>query len=380
MTSPLVAHIIYRLGVGGLENGLVNLINRTPPDRYRHAVICLRDSTDFRSRLKKEVPVYELHRREGQDFAVHARLYKLLRQLKPAIVHTRNLAALECQMAAWLAGIPRRAHGEHGWDVFDPEGSNRKYQWLRRFFRLLVHRYIPLSRHLELYLRKKIDVPEDRITRICNGVDTAVFHPAPDGKRRIEGCPFLDREEKIIIGTVGRMHGVKDQITLANAFLHLIDRRPDFRERVRLVLVGDGPLRAEVRHLLEEAGMGHLVWMPGERSDIADILRGLDIFVLPSQAEGISNTILEAMATGLPLVATDVGGNPELVVDGVTGILVPKENPEAMATALATYLDDREMVLAHGRAGLKRAKESFSLDGMVDRYLDVYDELLSTRH
>lgn len=380
MNSPLVAHIIYRLGTGGLENGLVNLINRTPLERCRHAVICLKDSTDFGLRLKRGVPVYELHRREGQDWEAYGRLYKLLRELKPAIVHTRNLAALECQLPAWLAGVPLRVHGEHGWDVFDPDGDNRRYQWLRRFFRLFVHRYIPLSCHLERYLREKIGVPESRISRICNGVDTSVFHPSPEGRRQAPGCPFPDRRGQIIVGTVGRMHGVKDQLTLTKAFIRLLDRRVEFRERLRLVLVGEGPLRAESRVLLEAAGMADLAWLPGERSDIADILRGLDIFVLPSRAEGISNTILEAMATGLPVIATEVGGNPELVVDGVTGALVPKQDPEAMASAVAAYLDDRNKILAHGNAALARVQEFFTLDGMVSRYLQVYDELLSTRH
>jgi sugar transferase (PEP-CTERM/EpsH1 system associated) len=376
---PLVAHIIYRLGVGGLENGLVNLINRMPEDRYRHAVICLKDATDFRRRLPKEVPVYELHRREGQDFGVLLRLYRLLRRLRPALVHTRNLAALECQLPAWLAGVPARVHGEHGWDVFDPEGGNRKYQWLRRVFRVFVQRYIPLSRHLEGYLRERIGVPEARITRICNGVDTAIFHPGTDGKTVISGCPFENAGELILVGTVGRMHGVKDQITLVKAFVSLLARRPHLGDRLRLVLVGEGPLRLEALDRLRTAGLEHLAWLPGERSDVADILRGLDIFVLPSQAEGISNTILEAMATGLPVIATAVGGNPELVVDGATGRLVPKEDPEALAMALAGYLDRPDTVPAHGAAGLARIKASFSLDGMASRYMAVYDELLNRR-
>ena len=373
---PLVAHIIYRLGVGGLENGLVNLIGRMPDHRYRHAVICLKDATDFRNRLPPDVPVYELHRREGQDFGLYLRVYRLLRSLRPAIVHTRNLAALECQLPAWLACVPVRVHGEHGWDVFDPDGENRKYQWLRRAFRVLVRRYIPLSRHLEEYLRDRIGVPESRITRICNGVDTARFHPGPEGRAVIPGCPFGAAPGLVLLGTVGRMHGVKDQITLVRGFLKLLERRPSLREKLRLVLVGEGPLRSEALEMLRDADAEHLAWLPGERGDVADILRGLDIFILPSRAEGISNTILEAMATGLPVVATEVGGNPELVVDGITGRLVAKQNPEALASALCEYLDQPEKIHAHGGAGLARIEESFSLDGMAARYLAVYDELL----
>ncbi|CAL1239510.1 TIGR03088 family PEP-CTERM/XrtA system glycosyltransferase [Candidatus Methylocalor cossyra] len=373
---PLVAHIIYRLGVGGLENGLVNLINRMPADRYRHAVICLKEATDFRHRLAPEVPVFELHRKEGQDFGVQLRLYRLLRRLRPAIVHTRNLAAVECQFSAWLAGVPFRVHGEHGWDVFDPDGNNRKYQWLRRLSRLFVHRYVPLSRHLEAYLRDRVGVPESRLCRICNGVDTALFHPPAAGRMPIAGCPF-DGAGLILIGTVGRMHGVKDQITLVQGFLQLLARHPQLRSRLRLVLVGDGPLRQEALQRLRAAGADGLAWLPGERRDVAEILRGLDIFVLPSQAEGISNTILEAMASGLPVIATAVGGNPELVVDGVTGRLVPKQDPDALAEALAAYVLNPERIAAHGAAGLARVRECFSLDGMVERYRILYDGLLN---
>ncbi len=379
-SPPLVAHIIYRLGIGGLENGLVNLINRTPRDRYRHAIICLKDATAFRERVVGDVPVYELRRSEGQDFSVYGRIYRLLRQLEPSIVHTRNLAALECQIPAWLAGVPGRVHGEHGWDVFDPDGTNRKYQWLRRCVRPFVHRYIPLSRHLESYLREKIFVPEAKMRRICNGVDTSVFYPAADGKSVISGCPFDSRENQVLIGTVGRMHGVKDQLTLVRAFVRLLERRPEFRATARLVLIGEGPLREQARQALGAAALEPFAWLPGERSDVADILRGLDIFVLPSRAEGLSNTILEAMASGLPVIATEVGGNPELVVHGVTGQLVPKEDPDVMAKALEVYLDNTGLIAVHGAAGQKRVAESFSLDGMVGRYLALYDELLNKRH
>jgi sugar transferase (PEP-CTERM/EpsH1 system associated) len=374
--TPLVVHVIHRLGMGGLENGLANLINRTPPGRYRHAVVCLKDSTDFRKRLPPEVPVYEMHRKDGQDFGLFVKVYRLLRELRPDVVHTRNLAALECQWPAWLARVPGRVHGEHGWDTYDPDGLKRKYQWLRRAFVPLIHRFIPLSRHLEDYLRLRAKVPEAKITRICNGVDTQRFHPPVVGREAVAGCPFSPAEDVAVIGTVGRMHGVKDQLNLVRAFLLLLERRPEFRAKARLALVGEGPLREEARALLSEGGALDLAWLPGERYDAPDILRGLDIFTLPSQAEGISNTVLEAMATGLPVVATAVGGNPELVLDGVTGRLVPSRDPQALAAVLAEYLDQPALARAHGAAGRARILESFSLDGMVERYLTVYDQVL----
>jgi glycosyltransferase involved in cell wall biosynthesis len=172
------------------------------------------------------------------------------------------------------------------------------------------------------------------------------------------------------------MQIVKDQLTLVRAFVHLIQREPQAREQLRLVLIGDGPLRQECRMLLRDAGAEELAWLPGERSDIPEIMRALDIFVLPSIAEGISNTILEAMASGLPVVATRVGGNHELVDDGETGILVTAGDPPAMAEAIRAYVVDRGRASRHGAAGRKRAEAIFSINTMVRGYMDLYDAVL----
>lgn len=371
---PLVVHVIYRLGVGGLENGLINLINTMPADAYRHAIVCLKNSTDFRYRLKRDdVEVYELHKKDGQDWPSFLALYRLLKKLKPSIVHTRNLAAIEYQLAAFCAGVQGRVHGEHGWDVFDPDGGNVKYQWVRRVLQPFVHRFIPLSRHLENYLLEKIHVPPHKITRIINGVDTDIFYPRTGGKSPLPDCPFTFAANERVIGAIGRMHGVKDQITLAKAFILVCQRQPDMANDLRLAIIGDGPLRADAFALLDAAGLSACAWLPGARDDVAEINRCLDIFVLPSQAEGISNTILEAMASGLPVIATDVGGNPELVVDGVTGYLTPANDPEAMADKLLAYLHDPDSLSRHGQQARQRVLQAFSLGAMVLNYQAVYD-------
>ena len=370
---PMIVHIIYKLGVGGLENGLVNLINRLPANRYRHAIICLTDSTDFSHRLQRDdVAIYEVHKQAGQDWASFAKVYRLLKQLQPAIVHTRNLAAIEYQMCAFLAGVPYRVHGEHGWDVFDPEGNNLKYQWLRRVMGVLIHRFVPLSRHLEDYLLSRVGINPAKNQRICNGVDTQVFYPRKGERRLPEGCSIA-WADRIVFGTVGRMHGVKDQITLVEAFIQAADQSQTFRQQARLMLIGDGPLREQARVLLSEHGLAENAWLPGERADIAEILRSLDVFVLPSKAEGISNTLLEAMSSGLPVIATRVGGNPELVIEAETGLLVDKENPRQLAEAMLELFNDAHKRQRFAAAGLQRVRESFSIDGMVARYQRLYD-------
>ena len=373
---PLIAHIIHRLDIGGMENGMVNIINQIPNDRYRHVVICLTTYTDFKLRIKQpNVQLYALHKKEGKDLFVFVRLWLLLRKLKPDIVHTRNFATLECQFPAFLARVKGRIHGEHGWDVGDLDGSNRKLRIARRLLKVFVRNYIALSKDIENYLRCQIKIPQSKIYQIYNGVDTVLFHPGVEGKRNLPVEGFAPTGT-LVIGTVGRMKEVKDQLTLARAFVRLLDIVPDARNYLRLVIIGDGPLHAKVAHLVKSDGAADLVWLPGSRDDIAEILQCLDVFVLPSIAEGISNTILEAMASGLPIVATKVGGNSELIVDGETGLLVPPSNPDAMAEALKTYVQNPEVLLQHGTAGRKRVEDKYSLVKMVDAYSSVYDEIL----
>ncbi len=374
---PLIAHVVFRFDVGGLENGVANLINFLPSEAYRHAIVALTEVTDFRTRiLRNDVAFVSLEKGPGHGFRLFPRLFRLFRELAPAIVHTRNLAALEATVPAWLAGVGVRVHGEHGRDIGDLDGSNRTYQWVRRVYRPFVSRYVTVSKDLENYLCGAIGVDHRRIEQIYNGVDTIRFAPGQGARIPIDGCPFAD-PNLWLVGTVGRLQSVKDQVTLAEAFARAV--RSDPSGRMRLVIVGDGPLKARVEHVLETARCRHLAWLPGERSDVAEVLRGLDCFVLPSLAEGISNTILEAMATGLPVIGTRVGGNPELIEDGLTGRLVPPASSESMARGIADYFNDPSMARRHGRAARQVVIQRFSLERMIADYVSLYDGLLARR-
>lgn len=373
---PCIVHVVYRFDIGGLENGVVNLINHLPPERYRHTIVALTEITEFRKRIARDdVTFIALRKGPGHGYRVFPRLYRLFRKLAPAIVHTRNLAALEATVPAWLAGVPFRVHGEHGRDIADLDGSNRTYRRVRRVYRPLVSRYVALSKDLDQYLRDAIGVNPDRIAQIYNGVDTQRFTPAPRARVPIAGCPFTS-PDLWLVGTVGRMQDVKDQITLAEAFVHAVQSRVG-GGRMRLVIAGEGPLRADVARVLREAGIEDQAWLPGERSDVPEVMRGLDCFVLPSLAEGISNTVLEAMASGIPIVATRVGGNPELIEDGLSGRLVPSADTAAMAHAILGYFDDPVMARRHARAARNAAVQRFSLDAMVSQYRSLYDSLLN---
>jgi sugar transferase (PEP-CTERM/EpsH1 system associated) len=380
--QPLILHLVYRFDTGGLENGVVNLINHMPADRFRHAVVALTEVVpSFAARIRRnDVEFVSLHKPPGHGAKLYPRLARLFRQMRPAIVHTRNLAALECQVPAWWAGVPGRVHGEHGRDVEDLDGSSRRHQWVRRAYSPFVHRYVALSQDLQGYLVQRVGIAPQRIVQIYNGVDTARFAPpAPgaDGSRvraPIPGCPFT-APQHWLAGTVGRMQTVKDQTLLARAFVRALALAPALRATLRLVLVGDGPLRAKAQAILVEGAAADLAWLPGERSDVPDVMRGLDLFVLPSQAEGISNTILEAMACACPVLATRVGGNAELVQPGFTGELVPAGDVEAMAQALVALAGDPARAARLGQAGRARVEERFSLQAMVQAYQGLYEQV-----
>lgn len=380
MAPPiLIAHVIHRLAMGGLENGLINLLNHGLADRFRHAIICMTDYTDFRDRIEsKEVEVYAIRRKAGRDWQATYRLFNLIHRLKPDIVHSRGLSGLNSLLPAVLSGVPARIHGEHGRDMGDLDGSSRKGQWVRRLHRPLVSHYVALSQDLENYLETKIGVPSQCISQIYNGVNCNIFRPAIAER---ESLPDFDSSSRdtFVVGTVGRMEAVKDQVNLTKAFIHLVNSVPKHKDRLRLAIIGDGPLRSQCESMLDEVGLRRQAWLPGARADVADMMRRMDLFVLPSLAEGISNTVLEAMATGLPIVATAVGGNPELVEDGVTGRLVPAADPIALADAIAPYVLNLEMARQQGVASRLRAEARFSIEAMVDRYVQVYDRVLERK-
>jgi sugar transferase (PEP-CTERM/EpsH1 system associated) len=366
-TSCHIVHVIYRLDFGGMENGLVNLVNRLPEDRYRHTIITLTIATEFRRRIEREdVEIIECDKPPGNHLPTYRRVFGELRRLKPDIVHTRNLGALDMSWVAKLAGRAQRIHGEHGWSPDDPLGQSRKYRRLRRLCDPAIWHYVAVSSDIKRWLTTVIGIAESKVGVLHNGVDWSRF----DANRR--GADGSDVAAQVVFGTLGRHEPIKGLGVLLEAVRDLLERRPDLRARTRLVMAGDGPERERHMKLRAELGLDDIVEIPGAVDDVPALLKRFTFFVQPSLNEGISNTILEAMASGLPVIATDTGGNPELVRDDYEGKLVPPNDPDALASAIEAYIDDPGQREQHGTGARERAKTSFSIDAMVQGYDRLY--------
>ncbi|WP_299084203.1 TIGR03088 family PEP-CTERM/XrtA system glycosyltransferase [uncultured Paraglaciecola sp.] len=371
-----IAHVLFRFDTGGLENGVVNLINRLGEKGYQHSIITLKGHCpEFAARITTaNVQFFDLAKQDGNDWRMFLRLNKLLKTLKPNILHTRNLTSLECQFIGWWRGIKGRVHGEHGWDVNDLGGCNPKFQKLRRLFRPFIHHYIALSTEARDYLQQKIKVAQHKITHICNGVDTDKFsaqQSLPDGLPE-----HFKQQDNLIFGTVGRLADVKNQPFLLEAFIQLQQAHPDQAQRLKLLIVGEGVLRQKLESRIAQANIQQHVFLAGNQQNVAQWMDAMDVFVLPSLAEGISNTILEAMASGLPVIATKVGGNPDLIMPELAkSHLVPTDNVQKLTNAMAQYALDNDKLAENSVKVQKHCQKNFSIDTMVASYHQLYQQL-----
>lgn len=370
--KPLIVHVLDRLDMGGMETVAAGLIERTR-DRYRHSVICLRGYGAFADRIQAlNVPVVSLDKRAGKDLMAYVRLRGLLRRLAPHLVQTYNIGALDVALWARLAGVRRVVHAEHGRSAADPLGRNVKYRLLRRGLAPAIDVFVAVSDDLFGWLKNDVGIAPHKVALIYNGIDTERYRPASE--RPAPWPAGFAPAGSVVIGTVGRLDSVKAYDVLLKAFAQA--REDAEMASLRLVIVGDGPERAALERLAHSLGIASAVWLAGARDDVPQLLQAMDVYVCSSIAEGVALTVLEAMASGLPVVATRVGGNPELVLAGETGALVPASDPQALTQALAYYATHFGSLRQQGQAGRKRVQAHFSIDAMTAGYCALYDRLL----
>lgn len=357
-----VVHLVLALEVGGLEKVVLNLARLAAPDAFEPHVICLREPGALAPQFAAlGVPVESLDCPDLPKGRTLFRLIQRLRRLRPHVVHTHNPGPhLFGAAAARATGVPVVVHTKHG---RNQPGRARAVAW-NRLASALSDGIVCVSEATADVARRVERVPRRKLRVIRNGIDLAAFpaRPQPGGA----AAPAIH---------VARLQRIKDQPTLLKAVRLVADAEPGFR----LDIVGDGPDRAALQALTKELGLtGHVRFL-GERADVSALLSSASLFILSSLSEGVPLTLLEAMATGLPAVVTDVGGNREIVVPGETGLLVPPGNPAALAEAIRTLWTDPDQARRLGAAGRRRAEKEFDMRRVAARYESLYRELLDRK-
>ncbi len=358
-SSTQVVHVSFGLDIGGQEKLLIEFARHADHRRFKLTFVSLGGRGVVADDLEScGCAVVALGQPSGLKPSLIIRLARLFRELRPGVVHSHdNRSLLYAAPAARLAGVPRRIHTRHGRSV----GATPRQIRMVRLVSGLVHRFVCVSGDVEA-LSIAEGIRPSRLLTIRNGIDLERFAftgPAPDGP----------------VVTVSRLSPEKGVDNIVRAAAIAIRQNPE----LRIEVAGDGPCLPEVRQMIAELGLEGQVSLLGTVRDVPSLLARAGLFVLPSRSEGVSLTLLEAMARGLPVVATKVGGTPEVVVDGETGILVPPEDPQALAEAIIRVRGDHEAARRMGEVGRRRVERLFDIRRMVADYEALYRETSDLR-
>jgi sugar transferase (PEP-CTERM/EpsH1 system associated) len=364
-----VLHVIDRLDVGGTEHGIVKVIQGLSGDEFAHHICTVRGfDANFARTHGLENKVHVAGRSSsGFQFLVGG-LARIMREFRPQIVHSRNWGAIEAIPAARLARVPVAIHSEHGYEVDMLAGLPMRRRILRRAAYAAADFVFTVTEELRTYHARQVWLSPERIGVLRNGVDTSRFAPRLEEReenRRRLGLAGSD----IVVGTVGRMVSIKDHATLLQAAEVLVGRGIP----VHVLLVGSGPELTRHREFVAATPiLSGRVTFVGSATDVPALLNAMDVFVLPSLSEGMSNTLLEAMASGLPVVATRVGGNPELIEDERSGWLFKPRDVANLAARLERLAVDSDLRQLVGQDARRRVVQHFSLESMITGYRDLY--------
>lgn len=360
-----ILHVIETLDFGGAEQVTVHLANRLS-EHHRITLCLVKGRGELIGRLADDIDRVCLDLGEGIHFGLPARLAALIRERAIDLVHVHNWALFfETWLGVRRAGRCRMLLTVHGpYTAYGPGAAQRAKRWLRHFVERMasrdarVGRIVTVSDAIQQYIRSDIGIPARKLQTIHNGIAGIGYHP-------------LQYQGTVRLITVGRLAAVKNHALMLDALADCARRD----RRLPLTVVGDGPLRAELEERVRELGLDGQVEFLGFRNDIAELLAAHDLFLLSSDYEGISIALLEAMRLGLPAVATRVGGIPETIVDGETGVLAPPRDARAYADALLRLAGSAELRWRMGAAAQRHFGAEFHEDRVLGKYLALYREL-----
>ncbi len=365
-----ITHVVENLNRGGLERMVLDLVRLQQRQGHHCQVVCLFEAGTMAHELDAVgVPVVACHKGPGLDLRALARARRAIDRHDTDILHTHNAVAhYQGVLAACGLDVLRVLNTRHGMGAGQRTGRK---EWL---YRRSLSRTDMVVTVCEAARRNGVEkgMLPPSITRVVpNGIAVERFTPASkDMRERLLALLGLDHHA-LLIGNVGRLNWTKDQVGLIRAFRQVHRQRPG----AALVLIGDGELRDDLEHCALAEGVSDAVHFLGDRNDVRELLRGLDLFVLSSVSEGYSMALLEACAVALPIIATDVGGNGEIIRDGHTGLLVAPGNPDLLADRMLSLLRDPQRASACGRAARDWVERHGSVEAMADRYQRLYQDV-----
>lgn len=360
-------HLIPDLDIGGAQRMVLTLVKELDKEKYNVKVCYWLGEGELKDEIEKAgIEVIDLKVKNGSLLGVIFKLIKLIKKNKIKLIHTHLFDADLCGfLATRWAKVPIMVITIQS--IFFLK--KKKHALRYKIMSLFVDRFLPVSDSLAQHFISWARINPNKVTTVHNGIDLSEFNRPKDTNRLNElrkslGIPVATP----VLGTVARLEPRKGHRYLLEAVAQINKDYPN----LRVLLVGDGELKSDLRNLAKELNISSNVIFAGFQKNIPKILSLLDLFLLPSIEEGLSFAILEAMALGLPVIATNVGGTPELVQNGETGLLVPAKSSSALASAIARLLGDKEYATALGEAGKRRAAQ-FSSRIMAEKIEEIYD-------
>jgi glycosyltransferase involved in cell wall biosynthesis len=371
--SVSIVYMITGLSTGGSETALARLLARLNRDRFRPTVVCLKDGeTPIGAEIRSlDTPVLDLHLVHPARIGALWHLYSLLRETRPSIVHAWLFHAVVLgRLVGRMARVPIVISSRQNINLGSPVR-----EIVNRMTIGIDDQVIAVSEAARRVDIERGGAKPEKVVVIYNGVDLCDYPPlTPDMRAEARSALGFPLGTKLV-GTVARLHPSKGIDDLIKAAARVLARVPD----TRFLVVGDGKQRAALKRLTDELGLAERVLFLGERHDVPFLLAGLDLFVLSSREEGMGIALLEAMASGIPVVATAVGGVVEAVEDTVSGLLVPRGDVDRLAESIISMLNTPELAAEMAKNGRRRVEAMFSIDTTVERTEQVYEELLERK-
>jgi len=367
IANPRIAMVVSGLERGGLERITADLTVALRAEGYDAAVFCLKELGFYAEALRQaDVPVWDCRETLVRVRGVPARLIRRLSAFRPAVIHAHSGTWLAAAVAKWFLRYPRLIFTEHGRYPPEPRWRARIERWCNGRTDRLVAVSGPLADYVQEFigLRRRPDV-------IHNGVDLNLYHPMPEARRRLLRDQWGAVDQDVVVLAVGRLEPVKNHAVLLRALADSLRAVGT----LRLVILGAGSQEVDLRRLAGSLGLGTRIRFLGFRTDVADCLRAADVFVLPSATEGLPMSLLEAMAAGLPTVATRVGGIPDALGNPPAGILVAPNDVDELARALVSMARSPQLRAGLSKLAPPRAAQH-SLSACVALYAALYSDVL----